>query len=288
MNQPIKVGTGFQFPKKRFVGMIYSAAGTGKTISAMTALKVPDLKVRVLCTETNALTGIEEALEIHGITDLQEGQLTIAIAQSDASSLEEFQDQSSDAFYRAITGKLFNFIGHDVATGKEVKLGKVQSWGKDTLFILDGMTMFESSCAGRGMQLAKAQNNAKDARAVFYAGQKVLVGAIFAIAEESKGHILVLAHQAMSDDVAMQKYKLTSMINPGFGTRSVIDKLAGRFSSILYMRYNAQQKKYVWSAEEKDAYTISRGIDRVKLKKAGINLNNLPADFSHAVYDFFK
>jgi hypothetical protein len=288
MNVPIKVGTGFQFPKKRFVGMIYSSAGTGKTVSAMTALKVPDLKVRVLCTETNALTGIEEALAIHGITDLQEGQLTIAVAQGEACSLEEFQEQSSDASYKAITSKLFNFIGHDVATGKEVRLGKVQSWGKDTLFILDGMTMFESSCAGRGLQLAKAQNNSKDARAVFYAGQKVLVGAVFTLAEESTGHMLVLAHQAMSDEVALKKYKLSKMVNPGFGTRSVIDKLAGRFSSILYMRYNTQTKAYVWSAEETDAYTISRGIDRAKLKKERITLNNLPADFSHPVYDFFK
>lgn len=277
----------FQFPKKRFSGMIYSSAGTGKTISAMTALKVPNLKVRVLCTETNALTGIEEALAIHGITELQEGQLTIAVAQSTSSSLEEFQDNSSDAFYKAITGKLFNFIGTDVASGKEVRLGKVQEWGTDTLFILDGMTMFESSCSGRGLTIAKSQNNAKDARAIFYAGQKVLVGAVFSLIEESKGHVLVLAHQAMSDETAMSKYKLSKPINPGFGTRSVIDKLAGRFSSILYMRYNNQKKQYVWSAEEPEAYTISRGIDKVKCKQLGITLNNLPADFSHELYNFF-
>lgn len=278
----------FNFPKKRFCGMIYSSAGTGKTISAMTALKVPNLKVRVLCTETNALTGIEEALAIHGITELKEGQLTIAVAQSSSSSLEEFQDNSSDSFYKAITTKLFQFNGIDAATGKEVKLGKVQDWGTDTLFILDGMTMFESSCAGRGLVNAKLQNNGKDARAIFYAGQKVLVGGVFSLIEEGKGHMLILAHQAMSDEVSMAKYKLTKTINPGFGTRSVIDKLAGRFSSILYMRFNEQKKKYVWSAEEKDAYTISRGIDRTRCKELGVTLNNLPADFSHELYTFFS
>ena len=97
----------------------------------------------------------------------------------------------------------------------------------------------------------------------------------------------MLAHQAMSDEAAMSKYKLVKPINPGFGTRSVIDKLAGRFSVIFYMRYNSQTRKYVWSAEEKDAYTIARGIDRDKCKKLGFNLANLPADFSHELYTFF-
>lgn len=279
----------FSFPKRRFAGMIYSSAGTGKTISAMTALKVPDLKVRVLCTEANALTGIEEALAIHGITDLQEGQLTLAIPEVDsASSADAFMTQETDNFYQSIISKIMMFKGQDVATGKQVNLGKVMSWKQDSLFILDGMTMFESACSSRGRKIWATQAGGnKDPRMAFYKGQDALVGGLFQIVENSGCHVLVLAHQAMSDEVQQEKHKLTKSINPGFGTRSVIDKLAGRFSSILYMRYNRQQKKFVWSAEEKDAYTISRGIDRTKLKTMGINLSNLPADFSHELYNFF-
>lgn len=279
--------TKFSFPKRRFAGMIYSSAGTGKTISAMTALKVPNLNVRILCTEANALTGVEEALSIHGITDLREGQLTIAIPDADsATSADAFMTQETDAFYQSIISKIMMFKGQDVATGKQVNLGKVMSWKNDSLFILDGMTMFESACSARGRKVCK-ETNVKDARMAFYKGQDALVGGLFQIVETSGCHVLVLAHQTMSDEVQQEKHKLSKGINPGFGTRSVIDKLAGRFSSILYMRYNQQQKKYVWSAEEKDAYTISRGIDRTKLKALGVNLSNLPADFSHELYNFF-
>lgn len=283
---------GFSFPKERLAMLLYSGAGTGKTISVMTLLKVrvndKPLKVRVLVLEKNAMTGIKEALRIHGITELEEGQLVIATPANDtAATAADFQNQESDAFYSAIISKLINFKGVDVATGKEVGLGKVMAWSSDTVFVLDGMTVFENACAARGRKKSKDNNTLKDPRAAFYAGQDALVGAIFQIVEQSDCHVVVMAHQAMSDNEQMQKHKLTKSINPGFGTRSVIDKLAGRFSCIFYMRYNAQRKQYVWSAEEPDAYTISRGVDRQRCKELNVTLNNLPADFSHALYDFF-
>lgn len=289
-----EVNFGFAFPKKRLVAMLYSGAGTGKTISAMSVLKVKDalgkgLKVRIHAIEANSMTGIQEALKIHDITDLEEGQLTIAVPSSTAAAnTSEFMERETDAFYVAIIEQLISFKGVDVKTGKQVNLGKVMSWGADCVYILDGMTMFESACSARGRKkYSQEPGGGKDARMAFYRGQEALVGGVFQIAEESKCHVIILAHQAMSDDAQKEKHKLTKNINPGFGTRSVIDKLAGRFSIILYMRKNVQKGTYVWSAEEPDAYTISRGIDKDKCKKLGFNLQNLPADFSHELYDFF-
>lgn len=278
---------GFQFPKKRLACMIYAAAGQGKTISAMTLCLVKGLKVRVICTEANAVSGIQEALEIHKI-ELEEGQLTIAIAESDApSSLDTFQNEDNDDAYRAIFSRLMNFKGFDVKTGKEVALGNVFNWKQDCALVLDGMTMTEFACSSRGKMLATQSNNAKDARAVFYAGQKVLIGATFQLVEKAKCHIIVLAHQALSDEEAVKKYKLEKKINPAVGTRSVIDKLSGRFSNIFYMRYNKLKKQYVWSVAEDEAYTVARNIDLALCKKENLQLNNLPADFSHPIYSAF-
>lgn len=275
---------GFKFPKKRLAALIYSGAGTGKTITAMTACLVKGLKVRVLAIEANAMQGIEEAIAIHNI-QLEEGQLIVAVPDNDsAATAADFMNQETDAYYQSIISRILNFKGYDIATGKEVNLGKVMSWKLDSCFILDGMTMFENSCAARGRKKAKDAGTAKDARAAFYAGQDALVGGIFQVIEQSGCHCIVLAHQAMSDQEQMNKHKLVKSINPGFGTRSVIDKLAGRFTIILYQRYNQQKRQYVLSAEEADAYTISRGIDRNKLKQFNIDLRNLPANFSHEIY----
>ena len=277
---------GFKFPKKRVIMMLYGKAGVGKTITIMTLLK-RGLKVRVLCAEANAITGIEEALAIHKI-ELAEGQLIVAFPGNEsASSTDAFANQETDAFYLAIVGKIVNFKGFDVATGKEVTLGKVMAWDTTCAFVLDGMTMTENACAARGRKMFKEApgENKNDQRMAFYKGQDALVGLVFQVIETSGCHVFILAHQTIMDEKTKLKGGFEHEINPGFGTKSVVDKLAGRFTQIFYMRKNRVTNQFVMSAMEDKAYTISRGIDRDKCRKLKIELNTLPADLSHEIYD---
>ena len=282
----------FNFPENetKFKCMLYSEAGTGKTVSVVTLLKVKGLKVRILCIENNALPAIKEGLRLHNIDSLEEGQLTITtITGGTITSTEAFQEQTDTGYYEGIVSKFMNFKGMDVATGKEVALGNCLNWANDTILVVDGLTMLEYSCATRGR--AKTAGN-KDPRAAFYAGQDLLKGTIFSLAEKGKGNLLLLAHSTQSDEVARGRHQGLTEIHPALGTRSVVSTHLGRFSNVFYARRNLQQKgqnSYVWTVAEPKAYTIARNIE-TKGKKyldREVTLNNLPADFSYEGYNFF-
>lgn len=277
----------FNFPKKRLAMLLYSMAGVGKSVSLTTLLKIPNLKVRILSLEDNCLPAIELGLDIHGITELNPGQLTIAEVHGGGISMsEKYVAQSDDSAYMAAVGKLLNFTGTDISTGDEVKLGNVMNWKDDSVLCIDGLTMLQYACGNRGKN--KVGNN-QDARAAFYAGQDALLGYVYQLLQNSKSHIIVLGHETTSDEVALSKNKGLMATHPALGTRSIVSPFLGRFSNVLYAKVNKQTKQYVWSAEEDRTMTVYRGINigDNKYGNLRVTLNNLPADFSWAGYNWF-
>jgi len=288
MSEETKPKLAFNFPKKRLAMLLYSMAGMGKSISIATLLKVPGLKVRLLAMEDNCLPAIEEGFAIHGITELEEGQFTIAeIGGNAITTVETFANQTDDSVYQSAVMKLMNFQGTDVATGKDVRLGNALSWGNDTVLVIDGLTMLQFACASRGK--VKTDGN-KDARAAFYAGQDALLGYIYQFMQRSKAHFVLLAHETSSDPEQLAKHKTLLATHPALGTRSIVSPFLGRFSVVLYAKYNKQTRQYVWSGEEPNTMTVMRNIKTKGLSYNGrqVTNSNLPADFSFEGYNFFR
>jgi len=280
----------FHFPKERLAALIYGQPGIGKSVSLVTLLKVKNLKVRILAMEDNALPAIRDGLRIHGITELEEGQLTIAeVKGGSITTSDKFISQTDDSSYQAAVTKLMNYVGFDVATGKEVKLGNVMSWDNNCVLCLDGLTMLQYACYNRGKVKADANGTGKDPRAAFYAGQDSLIGYCYQLLQNSKAHIVILAHETQSDEVAVSKHKALLKIHPQLGTRSIVSSFLGRFNVVLYAKQNKQTRKYVWSGEEPDTMTVVRNITTKDITYEGkaVNLNNLPADFSWEGYSWF-
>jgi len=279
------------FPKQRQAILIYGGAGSGKSVSLATLLKVlskdKKLKVRIFCLEDNSLPAIIRSFQIHGIDSLEEGQLVICTPpQGKIDSASAFQDTTSDAFYQNILKLLFNFSGTDVATGKIVSLGNISTWDEDTVLCLDGLTNFQYACSFRGKVIATEGKQGKDARAVFYAGQTTLTNGIKQLLSMYKGHFILLAHDTTSDEAAVAKYNGLTSIHPAVGTRSIVSQFCGNFSYVFYAKKIGITNQYFWSLGEKGAYTRD-SIDREKCKELKIPLDKLPADFSHPLYDFF-
>ena len=269
--------------------MLYSAAGTGKTIATTTLLKIPELKVRYLCLESNSMPAIAEGLDIHNITELTKGQLTIATPKgSGINNADTYMDQTDDSFYQAIIkSAIMNYAGVDVATGEDVKYGQMLTWGKDVCLVIDGLTMLQYACANRGRVVSLKRNNDKsNPLSEFYMGQDTLIGTIYQLMQSFKGHIVILAHETQSVEVARKKYRNLTEIHPALGTRSIVSPFLGRFTNVFYQRRNIQTNKFVWSVAQPGVYTVSRNI-KIPTGRRGVNLDNLPPDFSDEIYSFF-
>jgi hypothetical protein len=290
------------FPKERLAALVYGPACVGKSVAIASLLKVPGLKVNVLSLEDNSIPALREGLRIHGITELREKQLVIAKpALGEIPTAEEFIENTNESAYMAIMAKLFGFTGTDISNGKSVNLGKVTSWDANTVFVLDGLTMFHFSCYARGKQRSRKANGGKiNAQSEFFAGQDTLIGAIYQLIQTSKCHIVVLAHEAVTitDEKSTKQLKALDLpeIHPAMGTRTIISGFCGRFREVYYASKLTDEakvmnkhltSKFIWSAEKDNVYTGHR-LDPAKFKAAGFKMDKLPADFSHELYGFFN
>ena len=287
----------FNFPKdkvkQKLALLLYSNPGQGKSVSICTLLKIPNLKVRILATERNCIPAIEEGMRIHGIKELTKGQLVIAEARGTAQiSSDNFMANSDSTAYDAAVARLFSFTGIDVFDGSEINLGKVFSWGDDCVLVIDGMTMLQHAATGKGQKKSEDEGTTKDPRNAFYNTQKLFIGYIVQLINNSKIHIVALGHSVVElDEKVLAKIKDTGVtkIHPYLGTRSIIDGILSQFNVLLYAKYNKLTRKYVWSADETDAMTVARNIQIEGNLYEGkpVKLSSLPADFSYSGYNFF-
>jgi len=288
------------FPRERFTAIIYGAAGAGKSTTALSLLKNPDLKLIHFALEATTLAAMRNCFEVYGIEELAEGQLTYvtpdaAIAKDELS----FKGNTDGSFYDNIVKALFTTKGVDVATGKSVSLGKFNSYTGDTVLIFDGVSALVETITNRANADAITKKVQDNGMAVYGIGQKYIIGLFNQLTKGTKAHVIVLGHQKLADEKAVAKYTNIKPINPDFYTRSLVDQVCGMFTYVFYAKRNSLNNSFRLSVAETNAYTRD-SINRDKFKRviAEVNkelkqhekiaLDNLPFDLTHPVYDFLK
>lgn len=288
------------FPKERFTAVIYGGAGAGKTTTALSLLKNKDLKLIHFALEATTLAAMRNCFEIYGIEELEEGQLVYvtpdaAIAKDELS----FKSNTDGSFYDNIVRALFLTKGIDVATGKQVSLGKFNSYDGDTVLIFDGVSALVETITNRANSDAIVKKVQDNGMAVYGIGQKYIIGLFNQLTKGTKAHVIVLGHQKLADDKAVAKYPNIKAINPDFYTRSLVDQVCGMFTYVFYAKRNSLNNSFKLSVAETNAYTRD-SINRDKFKRVvaeynkelkqheKITLDNLPFDLTHGVYDFLK
>ncbi len=288
------------FPKERLLLGIYGAAGSGKSTTALSLLKNPDLKIVHLALEATTTAAMRNCFRVHGIESLNEGQLTYVVPDPAIAKDElAFKGNTDGTFYDNIVRALFTTKGIDVATGKSVTLGKFNSYGSDTVLIFDGVSALIETITNRANSDAITKKVQDNGMAVYGLGQKYIVGLFNQLTKGTKAHVIVLGHQKLADDKAIAKYTNIKPINPDVYTRSLVDPVCGMFTYFMYAKRNSLNNRFTLSVAETTAYTrdsidrekfktISNEINKTLKQHEKISLSDLPADLTHEVYDFLK
>ena len=288
----------------RVTGIIYGGAGVGKSVAIYSILRLcesnPDLKIRILFTESNAWGGFQDAIRIHNLRNFYPEQVVIAYLENTKgyATVEEFTEGTNDKAYAGVvSNSSVKFKGFDITDPTKAKIdcGSPSTWKEDTIYIVDGFSMVDASCIEKGRKKTVDQKTNNDPRALFYARQNLVENILNKLMEESNCHIFVAAHQTIIDDEAAGKSKLDYRIHPAMTTRSQIDKALGHFGFVYHLYKEPQTGARVISVESPKVFTIPRFIDKSEInqyntaavsKKNYLTLATLPADLTHPVYKF--
>lgn len=286
--------------------VIYGNGGDGKTTTALSLLKNPKLRIILIAAEATTLLAADIALEVWGIEELLEGQLTIVEPTKEAFAT---LDTKSETGYLAVHKPLLgNFAGVDAATGKKVALKKPTEYDRDTVIIYDGFSAVNEKVQFKGLKDFEAQGGGKDKRNMYQCGQQ-LVYLYFAILNSASCHVILTAHTGSpTDEDSQKKYEGTKKFNPDFYTKSLVNKVTKDFSWVLLANKNQLGSKTIrylsgydsehytktmFNEEQFESSCALENLDPLTNKPktntlTHIKLDRLPCDLTHKIYPFLK
>jgi len=260
-------------PKERLLLMLYGSAGSGKTTSALSVLKNPNLKVIHFALESTTTAAVRNCFNVYDINELKEGQYTLVIPEpSKAKDEATFKSNLDGTFFDNIVKQLFITSGVDVATGNSVKLGAFNTYDQNTVLIFDGISALIETITNRANSDAINKKVNDNVMAVYSIGQKYIVGLFNQLTKGTKAHIIAIGHQKLADDKAIQKYGNIKPINPDVYTRSLVDQVCGMFTYVMYAKRDSLSGRYSLSVAESQCYTRD-SIDRVSFATVAKNYN---------------
>lgn len=286
--------------------VIYGSGSDGKTTACLSLLKNPNLKVILIAAEATTLPAADLAMEVWGIDELKEGQLTIVEPTKEAFAT---LDPKSEIGYLAVHKPLLGtFPAVDAATGKPVQLKKLTEYGRDTVIIYDGFSAVNEKIQFKGLKDFEAQGGGKDRRNMYQCGQQ-LVYLYFAILNSASCHLILTAHTGSpTEEDALKKYEGVKKYNPDFYTKSLVNKVTKDFGWVLLackeqvggkaIRYlSGIDKEYftktMFNEKKFEEDCIGLNVDTVTKKPKTnvlehIKLGQLPCDLTHPIYPFLK
>lgn len=286
--------------QKLLTCLIYGRNGSGKSIGGMSLLKNPNLKLRVLAIDANAMYGIEDAIKIHKVTPV-EGQLVICqpkLSSTDArASFKAIMTGSSargaktpkeliKGRYDSIINALDNFVGIDYATRNEVPCGCFYDWKEDTVLIIDGLsTVTEAIEDYERVKLQDPSNPEKPINGWDFTRNVQDKVNQFAELLTSPSmvscHVLMYGHEKRTTHEVTKQDRITFSLAGQKG----VSMFMGKFATILYAECvtTPKGKFYYWNNLKDGTDAVARGIP----KSDKLDYARLIPDFTLPEYDFF-
>lgn len=270
--------------------LLYGAAGSGKTVSALSYLKNPKYKIRVLALDVNCLLGISDAIRLHKVT-LQKDQLIVATTNSTKKAVfgDSTLTKGDSSEFIAINNQLNNFTGVDYFTKETVSCGSICDFDENTVFIVDSLSTWQDNIRSHATKALLSQQknpeNGVNGMSLIGEMQNIILSLSEMIQKNIKCKFILLAHESVNSEDAVEGSKGTlKTITPNFPGIRNTSQFLGKFSVVLYCKYLPLSGKFVWVGSDlKDAIaTVPRGIPRDKQLK----FNELVPDFTNPVYLF--
>jgi len=279
--------------------LLYGEGGSGKSGSIATIFKLlaknPNLKIRFLATEANAIGGLEDGLARLN-TKLVKGQLhymicrprynpkyaTKQIAQDFKENYLDLSDSGASAVkigagdrsrhseFISILEGLAVFKGIDYVTGEVENLGDYLQWDEDTVLVVDSLTAIVDYLVStvKGSRSATTMKDYNDVQSNLMA--KIIVP----LTEQASCSVVMLGHPVIGDDQTVkqpkeEELKITKLYPKTFG-QALNNTLISKFSEVIYA-YVTRQDKFVWAGKKEGVATSPRRVPRA---------DNLEPDFS--------
>lgn len=272
--------------------LLYGLACVGKSTSIATLFKLrdkrPGQRVIYLCTERNAMSGIEFGLKHYKI-DLKPNEFIYSVIKTkskkafgkELNALNTYVKQSAtdaqktDAtnmnkdkytFFTDVIAGLNSFSGIDYVTGEEVKLGDVGELTERDILVIDGLSPITHAIWAivKGDRVGTQQN---DYQTVQY-WIKTITNNLINI----DCSVIMLAHADRIYDDIEKIEKLRVSLEAGV---ALAGKYVGGWADCIYAYATAQGKR-VWTGKKLGVETAARNFPAA---------DNLEPDFS--LYGFF-
>lgn len=259
--------------------LLYGDGGSGKTVSLATLVNClkENGRLILLMTERNSASGISKGLEIHKIKP-KPGQLVFVFPKKKektfgnlAASVKEFQNSSlrqarsgnSDStegrekfsYFGDLMNTLNNFIGTDLVTNEEVKVGSVYDLTANDILVVDGYTPIVS----------EVWNSVVGTRLLANMGdyipvQRIVLEIIRGLHSLECG-VVMLGHEKLTyKDVQDAKGQTISVpdkiiFNAGCGEAN-FSQIMGNFTDVIHSSTNGT--RYVWDIRNPKVHTVLR------------------------------
>ena len=268
--------------------LLYGDGGSGKSTAVATLFKMnnPDLKVRYLMTEANAMDGMEEGLARHGIK-LNPGQLHymvcrpnpatsvtsaqiakeyeqnyLQLSESDALKVKIASgDRAKRTAFVTILKGMATFKGIDYVTKEVTDLGDYLKWDDNTVFVIDSLT----SCVDYLVNEVKATRIATVQSDYNHVQTNLMNKIIIPLTEQSQCSIIMLGHPVIGEDQTVkqpkeEENKITKLYPRTFG-QALNNTIVSKFSETIYS-YVDRQDNFYWAGKKEGVATSPRKIPR--------------------------
>jgi hypothetical protein len=270
--------------------LLYGEGGSGKSGSIATIFKLlaknPNLKIRFLATEANAIGGLEDGLARLNI-NLVKGQLhymicrpkynpkytTKQIAQDFKENYLDLSDSGASAVkigagdrsrhseFISILEGLAVFKGIDYVTNEVENLGDYLQWDEDTVLVVDSLTAIVDYLVStvKGSRSATTMKDYNDVQSNLMA--KIIVP----LTEQASCSVVMLGHPVIGDDQTVKQpveehLKITKLYPKTFG-QAINNTLISKFTEVIYA-YVDRQDKFWWAGKKEGVATSPRKLPR--------------------------
>ena len=273
--------------------LLHGLSASGKSYSTATLFKLRDIRpnqrVVYLCTEANAITGIERGLKAYNIK-LEPNQLMYSVVRgkkkkvfgNEISALSKYVAQSAQeaqkndssnmdkdkySYFLDVLKGLESFKGVDYVTKEDVLIDNVGYLEKEDILVIDGLSPIVHGI----WQIVKGSrvvSQLSDYGIVQYWLQTFTKNLI-----DLDCSIILLAHTDRHYDEVERVEKLR--VSLGAGT-ALASKYAGSFSDVIYA-YSDNQGTRMWAGRKLGVETAARNFPEK---------DKLVPNFS--LYNFFR